>query len=102
MHFSASTFILISSTLFAPILCIGIFECRKCYLAQICIIILKIGTGSAPSNGAIWNEFSEHHIQCAICTFLLQIKCRYNANFGWAAPYLGLFAFSGLIVLHIS
>ena len=42
---------------------------------------------SAPSEGAIWNEFNEqhqhqsmnkYHISCPINTFLVQIRCRFK------------------------
>ena len=50
---------------------------------KFCIIIKRINTGTASSNGANWNEFNEHqsikkhHLQCLICKFLVQIR------FGW-------------------
>ena len=50
---------------------------------------------TAPSNCAIWDEFSEqlnnqrikrHDIYCPINTLLVQIKCRFNAFLVGKAP----------------
>ena len=73
------------------------FLCWYCFdnnLHQNCIhlFIKKIGVGTAYSNSAICDEFlsnistkalKKHHILCPICTFLVEIKCKFNAHFGW-------------------
>ena len=89
MHFIASTFF---GTLFVSIICSGAdFALFWCNLHQ----NLKTDAITAPSNGAIWNKFSEqhehqsikkHHIQSLISTFL-QIRCRFNAHFSWVIDY---------------
>ena len=50
-------------------------------------ILEKIAKEIAPSNGAIWDEFSEQSKHQkkhqSISTFLMQIRCKLNAQFGW-------------------
>ena len=86
MHFSASKFILISGTLFAPIFYSGIYSKNvlKCCLQyiwfEISKIILNISAGTALSKGAIWDELSKHHhhsMKCHICTFWVQIRWKF-------------------------
>ena len=49
------------------------------------LIIRKVDAGTAPSNGANWDEFSEtHQHQSPIGTFRVQIKYRIYADFSWA------------------
>ena len=53
----------------------------------------KITSEIASSNGAIWDEFSEQHYNQSIkirisfiaqlAHFLMQIRCKFNAQFGW-------------------
>ena len=56
------------------------------------LIILKDWAGTALFDGAIKHEFSEQHkhlrtkkapYSVQICTFLIQIKCKFNAHFDW-------------------
>ena len=60
--------------------------------AYLALKILKIGAKTSPSNGAIWDEFSEqryhqiikkHQFYSSISTFSMQIRCKFNAQFGW-------------------
>ena len=53
-------------------------------------MIEEISAGTVPFNGVIWDEFSEatstpkkNDVQCPISTFLVQIRCTFNAQFGW-------------------
>ena len=105
MHFSASTFMV-------PYL----HQSLWFYLGQICVIFgaynsvvqkmqhFKNYAGIAPFNSAIWDEVSSqtqhqsikrHHNECPICTFLVQIRCRYNAHFSW------VYSFTKLIYLYL-
>jgi hypothetical protein len=54
--------------------------------------IKEIGAKTGLSNGNILNEIvtkistnapKNQHIQCIICKFLVQIKPKFNALFGW-------------------
>ena len=56
------------------------------------IISQKINAGTAPSNGAMWDEINEQHdhrsikkhqIQCPINTFLVHIRCIFNGVEGY-------------------
>ena len=47
---------------------------------------------TAPSKDVIWDEFSDQHqtrapkkhdIQCPLCPFLMLIRFKFNAHFGW-------------------
>ena len=47
------------------------------------IITLEIGAETAPSNDAIWDKKHQRKtIQCPICTFYVQIRCKFNSHFG--------------------
>ena len=50
-------------------------------------MILKIGSETTTSNGAVWDEFSEQHQHqkniCYTLFALVQKRCKSNANFGW-------------------
>ena len=84
MHLSASIFILISGTEFAPIFGNGICKCRKCKFALYLVHIYH--HGSAPPYGAIFNVFiDEHQHQSAKkgTTFNAQFAffwCNYKKN----------------------
>ena len=73
------------STLFAPIFGCDAEKKNKFVLFVAQIIIRKVDAGTAPSNGAIWDEFSEkHQHQSPISTFRVQIRYRIYADFSWA------------------
>ena len=51
-------------------------------------IIIEMYARTALSNCAIWDKFSSKtsknlHILCPIRTYLVQIRCRFNAHFVW-------------------
>ena len=60
--------------------------CRLCtFLVLIPHQNVNIYSEKAPFDGAIWDELSQLHYHQSIKknTFLMQIRCRFNANLSW-------------------